>query len=144
MSRAPEIPYLAIGDPKQRILIEYMSLPLLAALLLASPWYRWQLWMGRLKPLSIAIISATFLAGAAFELPVLLVLLARDNPASFHFLQAHPRHTLLSILALSALITPTKDLLGLARFSIPLMLVYSLGAATARSIPQRQPQRMHQ
>jgi sec-independent protein translocase protein TatC len=75
--------------------------------------------------------------GLMFELPVLLVLLAKLGIVSSRFLFRHFRHAILVIVLVSAVITPTSDLVNLALFAVPTTALYLLGALGARLVEPR-------
>lgn len=77
--------------------------------------------------------------GLMFELPVILVLLAKVGLVSSRFLWKNFRYAVLAIVAAAALITPTSDLVNLALFAVPTIVLYVLGIAGARLVePKRE------
>lgn len=76
-----------------------------------------------------------FVFGLGFELPVVLVVLVRLNLVSLHSLKARWRLVVLSICALSAIITP-PDALSMIALALPMIALYGL---TMIVIQWRQP-----
>ncbi len=79
--------------------------------------------------------------GLMFELPVLLVLLAKLGLVSSRFLWKHFRHAVLVIVLVAALLTPTSDLVNLGLFAVPTMALYILGVLGARLVEPRSRER---
>ena len=63
--------------------------------------------------------------GTIFELPVLVFILARLNIATPSFLKFYRKHAIISIMILSAIITP-PDPISLIIMTIPLILIYEI------------------
>lgn len=79
--------------------------------------------------LSSYISSFTMLSllmGAAFEIPVIAWFLARLHLINAALLQKFRKHSLIGILILAAIITPTSDVFTLLLVSFPLYLLYEL------------------
>ena len=68
--------------------------------------------------------------GSLFELPVLIFILARLNIATPSFLKHYRKHAIISIMILSAIITP-PDPVSLIIMTIPLILIYEISIGVA-------------
>ena len=68
--------------------------------------------------------------GSLFELPVLIFILARLNIATPSFLKHYRKHAIISIMILSAIITPS-DPVSLIIMTIPLILIYEISIGVA-------------
>jgi sec-independent protein translocase protein TatC len=78
--------------------------------------------------------------GLMFELPVVIVLLAKIGLVSARTLLKQFRWAVLAIFVVAALITPTSDLVNLSLFAVPTIALYLLGVAGAWLVePRRQP-----
>ena len=62
-----------------------------------------------------------------FELPVLIFFLTLICVASPSFLIRHSDYTILAIVILAALVTPSPDAFNLTLFAVPMILLYFLG-----------------
>lgn len=62
-----------------------------------------------------------------FELPVLIFFLTLLRIASPSFLLRHSRYAILIIVMVAAIITPTPDVVNLAIFATPMILLYFIG-----------------
>jgi sec-independent protein translocase protein TatC len=69
--------------------------------------------------------------GAVFELPIVIFFLARIGVVTPQFLMRHFRIAVLLIAVLSAVLTPTGDVLTMSVFALPMILLYLLGVAVA-------------
>ena len=81
--------------------------------------------------------------GLAFQLPVVMFLLAKLNIVSPKRMRQYRKYAMLVILLISAVITPTTDPFNLALVAVPLMVLYELGILVsyvfARSNPPAAP-----
>jgi sec-independent protein translocase protein TatC len=66
-----------------------------------------------------------------FELPLVIVFLARVGLVTPGFLLRNFRWAVLVIFAAAAIITPTSDVFNLCLFAVPTLLLYLLGVAAA-------------
>lgn len=73
-----------------------------------------------------------------FELPIVIVFLARLGLVTPKFLLKHFRWAVLIIFVLAALITPTPDVLNLLIFAGPAILLYFVGIAAAYWVKPRE------
>ena len=70
--------------------------------------------------------------GIVFEIPVLMLLLARIGIATPAFMIHWGRYAILIIFILAALITPTGDPMTLLMFALPMVALYGLGIVLAK------------
>lgn len=70
--------------------------------------------------------------GLTWELPVVIFFLARIGLVTPQFLWRYFRHALVLIAILSAIITPSGDMLTMSVFGGPMVLLYLLGIVIAR------------
>jgi len=75
-------------------------------------------------------------SGVVFELPVLAYFLTKVGLVTPNFLKKYRRHSLVVILALSAIITP-PDVFSQVMVSLPLIILYEVGIAISRRIIRR-------
>ncbi|MDD3371004.1 MAG: twin-arginine translocase subunit TatC [Alphaproteobacteria bacterium] len=83
--------------------------------------------------LSMTII---FAFGFAFELPVLLVLLARAGVLSSRKLSSFRRYAIVLIFATAAILTP-PDLVSMISLALPMMLLYELSIIGAKWVEKK-------
>lgn len=69
--------------------------------------------------------------GMMFELPVVILVLAALGVVTPGFLLRHFRWAVLIIFVVSAIITPTPDIVNLCVFAVPALLLYLLGVGAA-------------
>ena len=69
--------------------------------------------------------------GLMFELPIVLVLLAKIGLVTPRFLMKNFRWAVLIIFVVAAIITPTSDIVNLCVFALPTIALYLLGTAAA-------------
>ena len=78
--------------------------------------------------------------GLAFQLPVVMFLLAKLNIVSPKRMREYRKYAAMVILVISAIITPTTDPINLALVAVPLLLLYEAGILVsyvfARSTPR--------
>ena len=70
--------------------------------------------------------------GAAFQLPIVMFLLAKLNIVSTKKMRQYRRYAFLLILVASAIITPSTDPINMAFVAMPLTLLYEVGIIMAR------------
>jgi len=80
--------------------------------------------------LAMALILAF---GCAFEMPILLTLLARVGLVSAKGLASKRRHAIVAVFVVAAVITP-PDVISQISLAIPMMLLYELSILAARMI----------
>jgi sec-independent protein translocase protein TatC len=69
--------------------------------------------------------------GLVFELPVLILFLARLGVVTHRFLLRHFRYAVLAIFIVAAIITPTPDIPTQSVFALPMIALYLLGVLVA-------------
>jgi sec-independent protein translocase protein TatC len=69
--------------------------------------------------------------GLMFELPIVIVLLAKIGLVTPRFLMRHFRWAVIIIVFVAAIVTPTSDIFNLSLFAVPALLLYLLGVAAA-------------
>ncbi|MBA5866994.1 MAG: twin-arginine translocase subunit TatC [Nitrospira sp. CR1.3] len=70
--------------------------------------------------------------GCAFELPLVLTILARVGMVSAQTLAKYRKHAILSSLIISAVVTPDATLFTMLLMAVPLMVLYEIGILGAR------------
>lgn len=70
--------------------------------------------------------------GCAFELPLVLTLLARAGVVSAATLARYRKHAILGSLVVSAIVTPDATLFTMLLMAVPLMILYEIGILGAR------------
>lgn len=78
-----------------------------------------QSYMGTLLMMSV-------LMGIVFELPVLCWLLAKLGILSAGFMRRFRKHSIIVILIISAIITPTSDVFTLTLVALPIWMLYEV------------------
>jgi sec-independent protein translocase protein TatC len=69
--------------------------------------------------------------GLVFQTPIVISFLARVGLVTAGFLMRHFRVAVVIIAVLSAVLTPTGDVMTMAVFGIPMILLYLLGVFVA-------------
>lgn len=78
--------------------------------------------------------------GLMFELPIVILVLAAIGVVTPQFLLRNFRWAVIIIFVVSAIITPTPDIVNLCVFAIPALLLYLLGIGAAYVVaPKRTP-----
>jgi len=76
--------------------------------------------------------------GAVFEMPVVLVLLARVGVIDDRFLRTNRRYAIVINAVVAAVITPSQDAFSMLAMFVPLVLLYEISIAMARLVqPKR-------
>jgi sec-independent protein translocase protein TatC len=86
------------------------------------------------------VTSVVLAAGIVFELPVMVYFLSKIGIITPDFLKKYRRHSLVLILALSALITP-PDIFSQIMVSLPLIILYEIGIGISRRIMKERDQK---
>ena len=77
--------------------------------------------------------------GAVFEMPVVLVLLAKVGVLDDKFLRKYRRHAILINSVVAAVITPSQDAFSMLAMFIPLVILYEISIPLARLVqPKRE------
>ncbi len=138
--------FLAPGLTRKEKRVLYTSLPFVVLLFLGGALYaffqaapralafleQFGRWIGFTWDLDAGETISFFLTlmvglGIAFQLPVVMFLLAKLNIVSPRKMRAFRKYAFLLILVVSAVITPTTDPINLAMVAVPLTLLYELG-----------------
>ena len=69
--------------------------------------------------------------GTVFEMPIVIFFLSRVGIVTPAFLMRHFRYAVLGIAVLSAVLTPTGDVVTMSVFAGPMILLYLLGVAVS-------------
>jgi sec-independent protein translocase protein TatC len=77
--------------------------------------------------------------GLAFQLPVVMFLLAKLNIVSPQKMRMYRKYAILVIMVVSAVITPTTDPISLALVAVPLYLLYEIGILISYLFARRKP-----
>lgn len=64
--------------------------------------------------------------GLSFELPIVILILAKLGVVDASFLKKYRRHAIVLIIIAAAIITPTSDLFTLGAMSIPMLILYEI------------------
>ena len=70
--------------------------------------------------------------GCAFELPLVLTILARVGVVSAQVLAKYRKYAIMAALILSAIVTPDATLVTMLLMAVPLMVLYEIGIIGAR------------
>jgi sec-independent protein translocase protein TatC len=81
--------------------------------------------------------------GCAFELPLVLTILARVGVVTAGQLSHYRKHAILSALIISAVVTPDATLFTMMLMAVPLMVLYEIGILGARLFGRNQPPDMN-
>jgi len=77
--------------------------------------------------------------GLVFEMPVLILFLARIGVVDHRFLLRHFRYAVIIIFVIAAVITPTPDVATQSVFAVPMVLLYLIGVLVAWLFGKRRP-----
>jgi sec-independent protein translocase protein TatC len=81
--------------------------------------------------------------GIVFELPVVLVLLARVGVIDHKFLRKNRRYAILISAVVAAFITPSQDAFSMLAMFIPLVVLYEISIVVARMIEPKREESVH-
>ncbi|MBX3235255.1 MAG: twin-arginine translocase subunit TatC [Nitrospiraceae bacterium] len=70
--------------------------------------------------------------GCAFELPLVLTLLARVGVVTSTVLAAYRKHAIMAALIVSAIVTPDATMFTMLLMAVPLMVLYEIGILGAK------------
>ncbi len=82
------------------------------------------------------VTSITLASGVIFELPILIYFLSKLGLVTPAFLRKYRRHSLVIILALSAIITP-PDVFSQILVALPLFILYEIGINISKRIEKQ-------
>ena len=83
------------------------------------------------------VLRSMIAFGAAFEFPVVLIVLALMDVISSGSMRQYRRHALFGTFVAAAIITPTQDPLTMLMMAAPLVLFYEASVLAARLIERR-------
>lgn len=84
------------------------------------------------------LMTITLGLGLMFELPLLLMVLARVGVVTPRFLLRHFRWAVVGIFVVAAIVTPTPDVFNLCLFALPTLALYLVGIGLAAIVaPKR-------
>lgn len=90
------------------------------------------------------LIYTTVGIGLLFQMPLLVMVLARVGFVTAAFLKKYRRHAFVVILIAAAIITPTTDPFSLAIVTVPLYILFEASIWLAARVNKRQAQRMNE
>jgi sec-independent protein translocase protein TatC len=88
------------------------------------------------------LVYTTVGVGILFQLPLLVMVLARIGIVTARFLRKYRRHAFVLILIIAAIITPSTDPFSLTIVTIPLYLLFEASIIIASRINKRQEKEM--
>jgi sec-independent protein translocase protein TatC len=88
------------------------------------------------------LIYTTAGIGILFQMPLLVMVLARIGVVTGRFLRKYRRHAFIIILIAAAIITPSTDPFSLTLVTIPLYLLFEASIIIATRINKRQEKEM--
>jgi sec-independent protein translocase protein TatC len=92
-------------------------------------------------PANIRFVLLMLLAfGCAFELPVVLMLLAQLGIVNSKMLKDNWRHSVVGIAMLAAIFTPSNDVISMATMAVPMVFLY-LASIWLVKLVERKPRR---
>jgi sec-independent protein translocase protein TatC len=83
------------------------------------------------------LIWLVFGVGAAFEFPLVIILLIYLGIMTVDFLRKYRRHAIVVIFIIAAVVTPTPDPFTQTMFAIPLYLLYELSIVVGARVQKR-------
>jgi len=84
-----------------------------------------------------AISTITLLSGIVFELPIIIYILASLGILTGTFMRKTRRYSIIIIMIVGAVISPSPDILSTTVATIPLLILYELGIVIASRIEKR-------
>lgn len=84
------------------------------------------------------LVMMVLACGLMFQLPMVILVLARAGIVGPVFLRAYRRHAILIIVIVSAFLTPSPDLFSLMIVALPVYLLYELSILLAAKEERRQ------
>lgn len=85
-----------------------------------------------------AVTSICFLMGLIFEFPVIVLFLTKIGIVTPDFLSRYRKHTIVTILIIAGMITPSPDIFSQLVVSVPLYLLYELSLQLSKRTYNRQ------
>jgi sec-independent protein translocase protein TatC len=90
------------------------------------------------------LIYTTVGIGLLFQMPLLIMILARIGFITASFLRKYRRHAFVVILIAAAIITPTTDPISLTLVTAPLYLLFEASIILAARVTKRQEKKMNE
>ncbi len=84
-----------------------------------------------------SVATLTLATGIVFQLPILVYILSSLGILTPKFMKAGRRYAVVVILIISAIITPTPDMMTMTIVSIPLFILYEVGIVVAGVVEKR-------
>jgi sec-independent protein translocase protein TatC len=83
------------------------------------------------------VTMATLATGLLFQLPVVVLILAKLGLISPELMKKYRKHALIAVLLLSAIITP-PDITSQVLITLPLMFLYEISILVARRVQRKE------
>ncbi|MGZ3943812.1 MAG: twin-arginine translocase subunit TatC [Mucilaginibacter sp.] len=84
-----------------------------------------------------SVTMLTLASGIAFQLPILVYILARVGILTPQFMRRTRRYAVIIILILAAFITPTPDAMTMCVVALPLLILYEVSILVAAAVQRR-------
>jgi sec-independent protein translocase protein TatC len=84
-----------------------------------------------------SVATLTLATGLVFQLPIIVYILSSLGILTPKFMRSGRRYAIVAILIVSAVITPTPDMLTMTIVSIPLFILYEVGIVVAGVVEKR-------
>jgi sec-independent protein translocase protein TatC len=84
-----------------------------------------------------SVATLTLATGIVFQLPILVYILSSLGILTPKFMRSGRRYAVVAILVISAVITPTPDMMTMTIVSIPLFVLYEVGIVVAGVVEKR-------
>ncbi|RYY33518.1 MAG: twin-arginine translocase subunit TatC [Sphingobacteriaceae bacterium] len=88
-----------------------------------------------------SVATLTLASGIVFQLPILVYVLSNLGILTAKTMRSGRRYAIVGILVISAIITPTPDMLTMMVVSIPLFVLYEVGITVAGVVERRKKKR---
>lgn len=88
-----------------------------------------------------SVTTLTLATGLVFELPIVVFILSSLGILTPVFMRSSRRYAIIIILVVSAIITPTPDMLTMSIVSAPLLLLYEVGIVVSAVVEKRRNKR---
>ncbi len=91
------------------------------------------------NPLSYVLLAVKILLafGLCFQLPIVLIILAKLGLVNSQRLMSYWRHAIVAIFSIAAIVTPTSDPLSLAVMATPMIFLYFLTIGIVKRMEKR-------
>jgi sec-independent protein translocase protein TatC len=94
-----------------------------------------------LKSYTSSVLMMTLIMGLIFEFPILIVFLTKIGIITPAFLKKYRKHTIVIILIVAGLITPSPDIFSQLIVAIPLYLLFEISLSVSSRIYKRKIER---